>query len=58
MTSLLSEHVLAIANTPEFLQFAKDQVLAVEVRGAEDLAPEIPREVERWSNTARLAHEN
>ena len=24
----------------------------------EVLAPEIPMEVERWSNTARLAHEN
>jgi tripartite-type tricarboxylate transporter receptor subunit TctC len=55
IATLLSQHLVRIARGPEFQQFCIDQILALEVRDREDLAPEIAKEVAKWQSTARLA---
>jgi tripartite-type tricarboxylate transporter receptor subunit TctC len=55
IATLLSQHLVRIARGPEFQQFCIEQILALEVRDREDLAPEIAKEVAKWQSTARLA---
>jgi hypothetical protein len=55
VAALLSQQLVQIARSPEFQQFCIEQILALEVRDREDLAPEIAKEVTRWQSTVRLA---
>jgi len=56
VAALFSQQLVQIARGPEFQQFCIEQILALEVRDKEDLAPEIAKEATKWQSTARLAH--
>lgn len=55
---LLSDHILQIAQTPQFKEFCAKQVIAPDAVGAKALMPEMTREAARWKRIAQLARGN
>ncbi|RYG10652.1 MAG: tripartite tricarboxylate transporter substrate binding protein [Burkholderiales bacterium] len=51
---LLSDEILAIAQTPAFQEFCAKQLLLVDVMSAKELGPEMGREAVRWKKVAEL----
>lgn len=51
----LSEQIVQIAQTPEFEQFCREQILTREPVAAQPLRAEMEREVVRWKNVASVA---
>lgn len=52
---LLSEHIVQIAQSPQYKEFCVKQVIAQDVMDAKALAPEMVREAARWKRVAQLA---
>jgi tripartite-type tricarboxylate transporter receptor subunit TctC len=55
---LLSQHIVQIAQTPQFKEFCTKQVLFPDPVGASELAPEIALETARWKRIVQLARNN
>jgi tripartite-type tricarboxylate transporter receptor subunit TctC len=56
--NILSEHVVQIAQTPQFKEFCVKQVMSPDVLGAKALAQTMPAEAAKWKRIAQLARSN
>jgi len=55
VVKLLSDHMIQIAQTPQFNDFCAKQVISPDPVDAKTLTPEITREAARWKRIAQLA---